>query len=183
MDPGYDAGLYIANPDFSVYSKLVEDNAIDYTLQCLPDQDYDQYVIPLGIDYKAGGQITFKAETVNLPSGCQAVLEDRLTKIFIRLDLKGATYTATLDQNTKGTGRFFLHTYDAIGSTQPANNELKVRSIAKTIYINGEVSSDARFYLYSVNGKLLANLNAKNQLQNQLDASGYGGRSILTYHH
>src|SRR5665648_208053 len=52
LDPGYDAGMMKANPDFSLYSRLVEDEGIDITLQCLPDQDYDQYEIPIGIDCK-----------------------------------------------------------------------------------------------------------------------------------
>lgn len=179
LDPGYDAGLYIANPDFSIYSKLVDDNAVDYTLQCLPDQDYDQYIIPIGVNHKAAVQITFTAETINLPSGCHAVLEDRLTNTFTRLDLKDANYKATIDADTKGTGRFFLHTYDAIGSQPIQGQQFKVYSVAKNIYIIGEVSGDARFYLYSVDGKLLANFNAQNQLQNQLDASNYAAGLYL----
>jgi hypothetical protein len=179
LDPGYDAGLYIANPDFSIYSKLVDDNGVDYTLQCLPDQDYDQNIIPIGIDHKASGQIIFTAEIINLPSGCHAVLEDRLTNTFTRLDLKGANYKATVDTDTKGTGRFFLHTYDAISSQPIPNQQFKVYSVAKNIYIIGEVSGDARFYLYTVDGKLLANFNAQNQLQNQLDASNYAAGLYL----
>jgi hypothetical protein len=179
LDPGYDAGLYIANPDFSIYSKLVDDNAVDYTLQCLPDQDYDQYVIPIGVNHKGAGQIVFTAETISLPSGCHAVLEDRLTNTFTRLDLKDANYKATIDADTKGTGRFFLHTYDAIGSQPIQGQQFKVYSVAKNIYIIGEVSGDARFYLYSVDGKLLANFNAQNQLQNQLDASDYAAGLYL----
>jgi hypothetical protein len=94
--------------------------------------------------------------------------------------LKNANYKATIDADTKGTGRFFLHTYDAIGSSPPIQNQqFRVYSVAKNIYIIGEVSGDARFYLYSVDGKLLANFNAQNQLQNQLDASNYAAGLYL----
>jgi len=182
VDAGYDAGMLKANPDFALYSKLLIDNPVDFCLQCLPDQNYDQYVIPIGIDCKAGGVLTFKAETVNLPSGCQALLEDRLTKRFTRLDLKDAKYTATVSADTKGTGRFYLHTSDVISSVQPIEKEpFKISKIGKTLYINGEVSEKANFLVYSINGKQLANFKAESQVQNQFDASGLpAGVYILT---
>jgi len=182
LDVGYDAGMLKANPGFALYSKLLIDNAVDFTIQCLPDQNYDQYVIPIGIDCKTAGDITFTAETVNLPVGCQALLEDRLTKRFTRLDLKDAKYTATLSADTKGTGRFFLHTSDVISGDQPIEKEpFKISKIGKTLYINGEISDKANFFVYSVNGKQLANFKAESQVQNQFDASGLpAGVYILT---
>lgn len=173
LDPGYDAGMMKANPDFSLYSRLVEDEGIDIALQCLPDQDFDQYEIPIGIDCKLGGEITFVAESVNLPAGCQALLEDRATHRFTRLDLKDARYTANVSADTKGTGRFYLHTSDIISSVpRLEESSFKVYTTGQTVYVNGEVGADAQFFLYSVNGKLLANFKAENQVQNQLDVSG-----------
>ena len=182
LDQGYDAGMLKANKDFALYSKLLIDNGADFMLQCLPDQDFDQYVIPIGIDFKVGGDITFTAEAINLPSGCQAFLEDRLTKRFTRLDLKDAKYTTTVSANTKGTGRFFLHTSDVISGDQPIEKEpFKISKIGKTLYINGEVSDKANFYVYSINGKQLANFKAVSQVQNEFDASGLpAGVYILT---
>jgi len=173
LDPGYDAGMLKANPDFSLYSRLVEDDGIDFTLQCLPDQDFDQYEIPIGIDFKLGGEITFTAESVNLTSGCQALLEDRVTHRFTRLDLKDAKYSTNVTPGTKGTGRFYLHTSDVISSNpKPVEQSFKVYTIGKTVYVKGAVSTDAQFALYSVNGKLLANFKAESQVENRLDASG-----------
>lgn len=139
-------------------------------------------MIPIGIDCKAAGNITFTAETINLPPGCQALLEDRLTKRFTRLDLKDAKYTATVSADTKGTGRFYLHTSDVISSVQPIEKEpFKISKIGKTLYINGEVSEKANFLVYSINGKQLANFKAESQVQNQFDASGLpAGVYILT---
>ncbi len=173
LDPGYDAGMLKANPDFSLYSRLVEDDGIDFTLQCLPDQDYDQYEIPIGVDCKLGGELTFTAESVNLPVGCEALLEDRTTKSFTRLDLKDAKYITNVSPGTTGTGRFYLHTSEVI-SSNPIKEEqpFKVYTIGKTVYVNGAVSTDAQFALYSVNGQLLANFKAESQVENRLDASG-----------
>jgi len=182
LDPGHDAGMLKANPDFALYSKLLVDNDLDFTLQCLPDKNYDQYVIPIGIDCKVAGDITFTAETVNLPSGCQALLEDRLTKRFTRLDFKDAKYTAAVSADTKGTGRFYLHTSDVIsGNTTIENEPFKIYETGKTVYINGEVSENAKFFVYSANGKLLANFLAESQVQNQFSVSGFpAGVYILT---
>jgi len=182
IDPGYDAGILKATKDLALYTRLMEDIGVDFCMQSLPDQNYDQYVIPIGIDFKAGGDITFTAETINLPSGCQALLEDRLTKQFTRLDLKDAKYTATVSANTKGIGRFFLHTSDVISSVQPIENEpFKVNTVGTTVYINGEVSEKANFVVYSMNGKQLANFRAESQVQNQFNASGFpAGVYILT---
>jgi len=182
LDRGYDAGMLKANPDFALYSKLLVDNAVDFTIQCLPDQNYDQYVIPIGIDCKVAGDVTFTAQTVNLPSGCQALLEDRLTKRFTRLDLKDAKYTASMSADTKGTGRFYLHTSDVIsGDITLENQPFKVYETGKTVYINGEVSEKAKFFVYSSNGKLMDNFSAKSQVQNQFSVSGFpAGVYILT---
>jgi len=173
LDPGYDAGMLKANPEFSLYSRLVDDDGIDFTLQCLSDQDFKQYEIPMGIDYKLGGALTFKAESINLPAGFQVVLEDRLTKSFTRLDLKDAKYSTDVSAGTKGTGRFFLHASDIInGDPKLEEQPFKVYTIGKAIYVNDEVSADAKFSLYSVNGKLLANFKAESQVENRLDVSG-----------
>jgi hypothetical protein len=182
LDPGYDAGIFNANPDFALYSKLLVDNSEDFALQCLPDQNYDQYVIPIGIDCKVAGDITFTAETVNLPSGCRAILEDRSTNRFTRLDQKDAKYTAYVSADTKGAGRFFLHTSDVISSDQSLEKQLfKVWVIGKTVYVNGEVSDQAKFFVYSVDGKQLANFSAESQVENRFDASGFAaGIYILT---
>lgn len=182
LDPGYDAGIFKTNPDFALYSKLLTDNSEDFALQCLPDKNYDQYVIPIGIDCKVAGDITFSAATVNLPSGCLALLEDRLTNRFTRLDLYNAKYTAYVSADTKGTGRFFLHTSDVIGSDQSQEKQpFKVSVIDKTVYINGEVSNQAKIFIYSVNGKQLANFSAESQAKNQFNASGFPtGIYILT---
>jgi len=182
LDRGYDAGMLKANPDFALYSHLLEDSNVDFTTQCLPDKNYDQYVIPIGIDCKVAGELTFTAETVNLPSGCQALLEDRLTKRFTRLDLKDAKYTATVSADTKGTGRFYLHTSDVISSAPTLEESpFNIYTVGKTVYINGEVGNQANFSIYSVSGKQMANFTATSQVQNTFDATGISsGVYILT---
>jgi hypothetical protein len=146
----------------------------------------------VGIDCKDGGEVTFTAETVNLPAGVEVTLQDKQTNKNTRLDLKNTQYTATIAQGTKGPGRFFLITEDKLaGSGNPTlddkvidvNNlqpgDLTIYTIGKTIYIKGEVSPDAKFALYSIDGKLLANFKAGWSNQNQLDASKFPSRTYI----
>jgi trimeric autotransporter adhesin len=192
LDPTYDVGMLKGNPDFALYSRLIEDNGVDFAVQGLPTLDLDGLTIPIGIDNKDGGQITFTAQTVNLPSVLQVTLHDKLTQTNTRLDLKDANYTAAIAPGTSGTGRFFLITDNKpVGSNNLSQvddifnvndlhpEDLTIYTIGKTIYIKGEVSSDAKFALYSIDGKLLYNFKAGWSNQNQLDASSFPSRTYI----
>ena len=116
LDFGYDAGLFTTDKSFALYTKLVDDNGVDFQLQCLPTNQYKDLVIPVGIDSKAGGEIVFSVKTVQLDQTCTVVLEDKLTNTFTNLST--GSYKATVAANTSGTGRFFLHTADIISGVE-----------------------------------------------------------------
>ena len=102
LDVGYDAGLFRADPNFALYTRLVEDNGVNFQLQCLPPTGYNKLVIPIGIDSKAGGEIVFTVQTVQLDTDCKVILEDKLTNTFT--DLSKDSYKAYVAANTAGTG-------------------------------------------------------------------------------
>jgi hypothetical protein len=116
LDVGYDAGIFKANSEFSVYTKLVEDNGVEFQLQYLPTNQYNNLVIPVGIDSKAAGEIVFTAETVQLDQDCKVILEDKLTNTFT--DLSKGSYKAAVLANTSSSERFFLHTGDIISGLE-----------------------------------------------------------------
>ena len=156
LDVGYDAGVFKADPDFSLYTKLVEDNGVEFQLQCLPTDQYDKMVIPIGIDSKAAGEIVFTVQTVQLEAGCKTILEDKLTNTFT--DLSNSTYKTVVSANTAGTGRFFLHTGDVISGLEdqvlPGKlSAYTVRNIE--IRIVGEVGNDAVATLYNGLGQVV----------------------------
>jgi hypothetical protein len=186
LDPTYDVGMLKGNPDFALYSRLIDDNGVDFAVQSLPDLNSGKYIIPVGIDSKDGGNVTFTSETVNIPANMKLTLQDKQTNINTRLDLKDAQYTATIAPGTKGAGRFFLVSEDQLSDSgnQASNNlpkqdDFKVYTIGKTIYIQGEVSPNAKFALYSIEGKLLANFNAGYSNLNQLDGSKFPARTYI----
>lgn len=133
LDPGYDAGLFDAsNQDFSLYTRLISDNGIDFMLQVLPDSIYDTLVIPIGLTASAGSQITFKAEITDLPAGKKVYLEDRLLGRLTEINNAGKSYTVLLNTQSQGVGRFYLRTLDNTSTLGiPAFNKLKISLIAQ----------------------------------------------------
>ncbi len=108
LDVTYDAGLFGGDPDFRLYTRLVEgDSGVDLAIQCLPDHGFEDMVIPVGIDYPEGGEVAFSTHVFTLPSGVEAVLEDRELDVFT--ELEGEDYNVNLSPGTEGAGRFFLH--------------------------------------------------------------------------
>jgi hypothetical protein len=174
LDPGYDAGILPSGSGFDIYSRLVTDNGVDFMVQALPGKSSDSYVIPVGVDATKGGEIVFSANPVNLPVGYQLVLEDKLTNSFT--DLKnGEMYVANLTANSKGTGRFYLHVGAALqtGINTVKEDKLVVYTSDNTVYIKGDVGNNARFIVYTVDGRIINRFDATSQNLNQMNISGY----------
>ena len=144
LDPGYDAGLFTSDKSFSIYTKLVEDNGIQFQLQCLPPNQYNNLVIPIGIDSKAAGEIVFTVETVQLDPTCKVILEDKLTHTFTNLSKN--SYKAAVVANTSTSDRFFLHTGDIVSGLEDQVLPSKLTAYAKgnkEIRVIGEVGEGA----------------------------------------
>jgi hypothetical protein len=157
LDVGYDAGIFKADSEFSVYTKLVEDNGVEFQLQYLPTNQYNNLVIPIGIDSKSAGEIVFSVETVQLDPNCKVILEDKLTNTFT--DLSKGSYKATIAANTTGTGRFFLHTGDIISGLEDqvlADGKLTAYARGnKEIRVIGEVGDGAVATLFNGLGQVV----------------------------
>ena len=156
LDKGYDAGIFKSDPSFAIYTKLVEPFDAEFQLQCLPTNQYTNLVIPIGIDSKAGGEIVFSVETVQLEAGCKVILEDRLTNTFT--DLSTGSYKVSVIANTAGTGRFYLHNCDIISHLEEQVLPGKITAYVKgnkEIRIIGEVGNDAVATMYNGLGKVV----------------------------
>jgi hypothetical protein len=157
LDVGYDAGLFRAASGFALYTKLVEDNGVNFQLQCLPTNQYKDLVVPVGVDSKAAGEVVFSAVGTNLEAGCKMILEDRLTHTFT--DLSTNTYKAAVVANTATADRFFLHTSDivsVIGEQELSTGKLIAYSVRNVeIRVIGEVTDKAVATLYNSLGKVV----------------------------
>jgi hypothetical protein len=103
LDPSYDVGKFKGNPDIALYTRLVNDNGIDFAIQALPVSNMEHFIVPLGIDISETGTFTFTAATDQMDE-IPVILEDRLLGQFT--NLKTDSYTAGITES--GTGRFFL---------------------------------------------------------------------------
>ena len=162
FDSGYDGKLFGGvTQSFALYSHLVSSSEGKYfQLQSLPKDNYENMVIPIGINADAGKEITFSTETLNLPTGLKVYLEDRETNTFNRLDGASNTYTITLTETSNGIGRFYLHTAQ---NTLNLNTNLILEKISiyktdhTTLRIVGLSQVKTTIKLFNMLGKQLLN--------------------------
>ena len=167
LDPTYDAGLLKGSTNLAVYTRLVDDNGFPFSIQALPNNGFDTMVIPVGLDFTAGGEVTFSAELQNLSPDCQPVLEDKLTHTFT--DLTTHAYTVTIPANSVITDRFRLHLSKlSTGLNNEINsNELRVFAIKNTgIRIMGMVTANTLATLYDTQGRVIAQRKLQNSDNN-----------------
>ncbi|WP_299064859.1 T9SS type A sorting domain-containing protein [uncultured Polaribacter sp.] len=110
FDNGYDSSIFTgAGDSFIVYTKLVSaETNKKLAIQTLPKTNFDSMIIPVGVNAPTDSEITFSANSINLPKEHNVYLEDRLTGTFTLLDTS-STYVATVKTNNT-EDRFFIHT-------------------------------------------------------------------------
>ncbi len=171
LDIGYDAGIF--KNGFDLYTQLVEDNGVDFGIQYLPTSSLSNLEISLGLDSKYDGIVAFSSEMVNIPTGYQVELEDRLTNTFTRLS-DGEVYTALLGKDSQGKGRFYIHT--ANSTTNLLEDGLKqnytVYNDKNKIYINGQVQGKTMATLYDLLGKKIYEVQLEQTPLNTISTSG-----------
>jgi hypothetical protein len=161
LDIGYDAKMFEdkKNNGLAIYTHLVSDNkGVNFMLQALPDNVYEDIVVPIGLNALANKQVTFSCKALNLPLDIMIFLEDRVTNSFIRLDENNSEYSITPLDDIEGVGRFYLHTSRNALTTAP-NLDLDLESISiyklnkSTIRIEGLYNNKTTFTLFNILGK------------------------------
>lgn len=111
LDEGLDAALFGENdPNLDVFTNLVsEENNLQYALQALPTLNYENLIIPVGVNAKAKTTLHFNANIQNLPKGIHIYLEDKETNTFTKLDENSTRYSVLISEDIFGKGRFYLH--------------------------------------------------------------------------
>ncbi|MDD2799225.1 MAG: hypothetical protein PHV20_11595 [Bacteroidales bacterium] len=173
LDVTYDGGLMRVSSSFALYTRLLEDNGVDFAVQCLTDTFATTKVIPIGFDFTAGGATSFSASNMTLPDNITAALEDRVAGVFTDLT-PTSTYQVTLPINTLGTGRFYLHLIPNLATDihqDKDNSTLTVYSTSGCLNIRGLVGVGANASLYDMKGVLLREFDLKNSAVNKLDVS------------
>ncbi|MEA4839400.1 MAG: LamG-like jellyroll fold domain-containing protein [Bacteroidales bacterium] len=152
LDFGYDAGAF--KTGFDVYTKLVEDNGVDFAIQSLPVDPGNGYMIPVGLETSESGTLKLSLTPINLPAGCTMAFED--TQLGTSTEIDESTKTLTVEV-TSGTTleRFYLNVNKSSTSMEEISSNLTVTSSEGVITIHGAVKDDATATLYDLQGRFL----------------------------
>ncbi|WP_445747687.1 glycosyl hydrolase [Polaribacter sp.] len=161
LDPRFDIGLFDGvTSDFSVFSHLVNNNeGIPFMRQALPNTDFENTVIPIGIKVTSGKEITFSVNATNLPEGIFVFLEDKQNNTITRMDEKNSNYKVTISENNN-MGRFFIHTK---GSNILSTDKFDIHTVSiyktnnETLKILGLSNGKTNIQLFNIVGKQVLN--------------------------
>jgi hypothetical protein len=152
LDPSYDAAKFKGNPNLALYTKLLDDSGKDFAIQALPDQNIEDYVVPVGVDISESGVFEFSATQEKLDN-YSLFLEDRQENTFT--DLRWETYFTTISES--GTGRFYLHFKDATAIGEPLlQTNISFRYQDGKILISNPDEEKGTISLMNVSGQVLA---------------------------
>ena len=160
-DNGYDSSIFggVAN-EFAIYTHAVANgNGRNLGIQSLPPNNYENMIIPVGINAEAGTAITIDAATNNFPSGINIYLEDKQDNSFTLLEAD-SNFSFTPENNLDGIGRFYLHTTSGVLSADnfATNNNISIYTSSKdNLRIAGVQNGTATVRLYNILGKEVLN--------------------------
>jgi len=127
----------------------------NYQVQSLPPNNYENMIIPVGINAEAGTAITIDAATNNFPSGINIYLEDKQDNSFALLEAD-SNFSFTPENNLSGIGRFYLHTTSGVLSADDfaTNTNISIYTSSNdNLRIAGVQNGTATVRLYNILGK------------------------------
>ena len=121
FDNGSDSSLF-GSDHLLIYTELVENNTgKKLAIQALPNSNFENMVIPVGVSISEGSEITFSADALNIPTNYKVYLEDKATNIVTRLDEANSEYIVFIESGNT-SGRFYLHTKTSSPLITDTNN-------------------------------------------------------------
>ena len=135
------------------------DNLTDqeYTIQSIPNDNYENQVVPLNLKGKENQEITFSSFNSNLPEGIKVFLEDKETSLFYELN-ETTVHTVTLSKDTSGFGRFYIHfSNNALSVTESNLATLQIYNDDNFLQIKGMSAGAINIDLFDINGKKVFN--------------------------
>ena len=127
LDPSYDVGKMKGNPDIALYTRLVEDNGIDFAIQALPPLNTEKVEVKVGLDVSQAGDYNFKLiESENLDKTTSIKLEDKETGELI--DFREIEeYSFNISEAGEIRERFVLHFNNATGIEDQTSETENIR--------------------------------------------------------
>jgi len=158
LDVGLDAGAFhngSEEPSFSLDTHLIDNNeGIDFTIQCLPDNAYETLVVPLSVNAPANQLLTFSAISEDLPNDVDVYIEDTVKNTFTQIN--DSSYEVLLNDEIRNSGRFYLYTDNRVLSTDsPIANSINIyKTDNYTLRITGmNNEGDVSIRMYNIKGQ------------------------------
>ncbi len=184
---GFDTGFEIGNfnsTGLDIYTRLVDkSNSINYTIQSLPSNNYENMIVPIGIKAKKGDEVSFSATYTNLPNGVDLYLEDKLQNLFIKLnDATQNEIKVVFENDVNDIGRFYLHTSSKSLSVDNINtlNNISMYTSNKVLKIKG-LEENASIKMYSVLGKMVLQTELNTTERNEISLSKFSEGIYIVY--
>lgn len=161
FDNGMDSSLFEIEPSsFGIFTQLVENNfGRNIAIQSLPDADYENMVIPVGVRASNGATITISASTIDIPPGYGVYLEDKDANTFTSIGGAGESFSTTLSTALNGIGRFYLHVSNTLST-----DDFEAHTVNMYLYqqnylkIHGVTDQNARVKIYTILGREIHNI-------------------------
>ncbi|MDA9026613.1 cellulase family glycosylhydrolase [Flavobacteriaceae bacterium] len=155
FDNGYDSSLF-GGDDLSIYTELVENNTgKKLAIQSLPNSNFENMVIPVGVMLAEGSDITFTADALNIPANYKVYLEDRVTNIVTRLDEANSEYVVFIESGNTN-GRFYLHAKTSAALITDTNNLSTISMFTTSnsnLRVQGLHEGDGSILIFNILGK------------------------------
>ncbi|MGJ8744761.1 T9SS type A sorting domain-containing protein [Polaribacter sp.] len=155
FDNGYDSSIFSgAANSIIVYTRTVAlDDEKNLGIQSLPNSNYEDMIIPIGIKASVGAKITLSAKGTNLPAGISIYLEDIKNNSFLLLD-DTSKFTTTLESDLNGIGRFYLHTSSKTLDVSQVYLDDAVMYVSNNkLHIQGIKEGNSEVKIFDVSGK------------------------------
>lgn len=157
FDNGYDSSIFTGTTnEFGIFSELLtNDSDKKLAIQTLPNKNYEEMVIPLGVIAKAESMVTFSTNSTNLPTDLNVYLEDKVLGTITNLSKEN--HQVTLKNEMNGSGRFYIHTSAKALSVDDVINkksQVKIYNSSKnTLTVKGIQADVAEVSIFNVLGK------------------------------
>lgn len=157
FDDGFDGEIFGGvSSTFQIYTGLIEGPLNKkLSIQSIPNNNYENMVIPIGVNATNGSEITFSSENINIPDNLNVYIEDKANKILTKLD-DSSNYKTILSSNLNGFGNFYIHTKPA-NTLSTKEDFREIINIYKTalnsLIIYGLFDDKINIELYTILGK------------------------------
>ncbi|MBI9038792.1 MAG: T9SS type A sorting domain-containing protein [Bacteroidales bacterium] len=155
LDPSFDAAKLKGNPDIALYTRLVEDNGVDFAIQALPPLNTEKLEVKIGLDISTAGDYNFKIiESENFDKSTSIKLEDKENGNLINLR-EVEKYSFNINEHGQIRDRFALHFNNATGieDTNTETENIRFYVYDNKLYIIDKELKNGTIQLFNMLGQ------------------------------